>query len=574
MKLLAQLRLGALVWLLLVLGASAYVFLGYVETYRQCTRDLQAMVGYGLVLQAGNALSAERGPSNRLLSRERLDPADPAYAWLREARARTDQAFDRFERVRHDDATPTQAMVDDVHRARVMLMQGRQRIDALIGKALADRSAEDLQRVIDQMVEARAGLDAPIEYFSRQAASEASSQAGAIVMARIISDLREYGGRLGSMLVVPLLTQEPISPARQSTIDDLRGRIDQLHRLMTRDVGASHDITLAWARVEQGYFGQAMPLMDGLIARSGHGYGLTASSFTDQVIPELHSIEVLGDLFVQEAIGHVIQTRRHARDQMILLGVILLGFLCLLVVALRAADRLIVQPLFHASQEIIDLAQGKPIPPRHGHGRSAEIISLYAAIDVLRAHHRQSERVATERDELSKELRRLAYTDALTGLSNRRALDDMAGDPLGGSTPLKEQCGLILIDVDYFKSINDNYGHVVGDAVLKEVASCIRDVVAESHQVFRYGGEEFAVLSTGRSVEELCAVAEDIRYALARGTISVPPDIELQVTASFGVAVRSESIITWGDLLREADFALYRAKAMGRNQLVSAPERT
>lgn len=573
MKLLAQLRLGAFVLLLLVLGASAYVFVGYVETYRQCTRDLQAMVNYGLVLKVGNALSAERGPSNRLLSREKLVSTDPAYTALGDARARTDLAFDRFERAQRNNASSNQAIMDAVRQARTLLMQGRQRVDDLLGKSLADRTAEDLQAAIDQMIEARIELDAPIEYFSWQAASEASSLVGPIVMARIINDLREYGGRMGSMLMVPLLTQEPISPARKSAIEDLHGRIEQLHRLMARDVGSSRDITLARARVEQGYFGQAMPLMDGLVARSGSDYGLSASSFTDQVIPELHSIEVLGDLFVQQAVGQVTETRRHAREQMILLGVILIGFLCLLVVALRAADKWIVRPLFHASQEIIDLAQGRPGLQRHSQGHSAEIISLYDAIDVLREHHHQSERVAAERDELSKELHRMAYTDALTGLHNRRALDDMAGDLTVSSAPLMEQRGLILIDVDYFKSINDTYGHVVGDVVLREVAARIKEVAAGRHQVFRYGGEEFAVLSTDMSVDELCAVAEDIRHALARGTISAIPDIELLVTASFGVAVRSDSIATWFDLLREADLALYRAKAMGRNQLVPATER-
>lgn len=572
MKLLAQLRLGAFVLLMLVLGASAYVFLGYVETYRQSTRDLRAMVAYGLVLKVGNAVSAERGPSNRLLSRERPDAADAAYASLHEARSRTDQAFDRFERMRHDDASSTRTMMDDVRQARTALMQGRQRIDGLLGKSLAERSPQELQAAIDQMIDARVGLDPAIEHFSWQAARGASSQTGAIVMARVISDLREYGGRLGSMLMVPLLTQEPISPARKAAIEDMRGRIDELHRLLARDVGSSSDITLAMARVEQAYFGRAMPLMDGLIARSGSGYGLTGASFTDQVVPGLHSIEVLGDLFVQQAIGQVTDTRKHAREQMVLLGIILLGFLCLLVAALRAADRLIVRPLFHASQEIIDLAQGKPDAPRISQGHSAEIIALYDAIDVLREHHHLSERVAMERDELSKELHRLAYTDALTGLWNRRALDEMAGDLSGSSTPLVETHGLILIDVDYFKSINDTYGHVVGDVVLREVANRIKGIATGALQVFRYGGEEFAVLSTGKSLQELCAVAEDIRRVFARGSINVPPDIDLQVTASFGVAVRSESITTWFDLLREADFALYRAKAMGRNQLVSAAE--
>jgi diguanylate cyclase (GGDEF)-like protein len=312
-----------------------------------------------------------------------------------------------------------------------------------------------------------------------------------------------------------------------------------------------------------------LPLIDNLVARSGTGYKLRAAAFTNQVMPDLVDLEKLENLFMQRALAEVTTVRDDNRRHMLLSGAYLLAFYLFLAVVLRAAERLIIRPLLLARHEIINLANGDlRRTPRAGN--SAEVRALHEALDTLRRHHINSMQLAIERDELSKALRRQAHTDALTGLLNRHALEEITGDLSAEPVRLSKDRGLILVDVDYFKPINDEHGHIAGDLVLREVASRIMRLVNAPHMAFRYGGEEFAILTNGLPMKELCLLAENIRHAIAQGEILVHSALKLGVTASFGVAKGDANILTWLDLLNAADTALYKAKAQGRNQLVSA----
>ncbi|MFC3652973.1 GGDEF domain-containing protein [Dyella humi] len=578
MQLQAQLKVGAALLLAVAAGISAYVFVGYAQGYRQGARNLQALTSYDQVLKAGNAISAERAPSNILLT---LDPrAAQAYASTRadvaDARQHTDAALDQLDRLirarpEADSETPVLA------RARESLVKARADYDALARNAPSERSPQDLQTAIDILIVARKQLDPLIADFYREAVELAPDQAGTMQMARILSDLREYGGRLGSMLVVPLSTPEPIDPARRVIIATLRGRIDELRALMLARTGPDdqHDDAIERMRtqVERGFFGRTLALVDTLTTRSGTDYGIRAAAFTSQALPDLVALEKLEDLFVQRAIAHVTATQRHERVHMLLIGAFLLAFFLFLLAMLRAAESLVIRPLLLAKNEIVALANGDlRRAPRAGNSEEAR--ALHDAIDTLRQQHLRSMQLAIERDELSKALRRQAHTDALTGLLNRHALEEITGDLSAEPVRLSKGRGLILIDVDYFKPINDEHGHIVGDLVLREVGGRIRQLVKEPHMAFRYGGEEFAVLTNGLSMKDLCLLAEDIRRAISSDNIAAPGVSTLIVTASFGVAKGNLAVLTWLDLLNAADAALYQAKAQGRNQLVAAPTPT
>ena len=156
-----------------------------------------------------------------------------------------------------------------------------------------------------------------------------------------------------------------------------------------------------------------------------------------------------------------------------------------------------------------------------------------------------------------------ALTDALTGIPNKRALDDS----LARATSLGERHGqsqsLILCDLDHFKHINDQYGHVVGDHVLQQAAQELQKALRSSDEVYRFGGEEFAVLLPHTDEADARNVADRIRQFV--GTIRVNcGDTTISVTTSCGVAMRTseERADQW---LARADEALYRAKADGRN---------
>jgi two-component system cell cycle response regulator len=160
----------------------------------------------------------------------------------------------------------------------------------------------------------------------------------------------------------------------------------------------------------------------------------------------------------------------------------------------------------------------------------------------------------------------LAVTDALTGLRNRRYVFRHLESLLRAGTA----CGVLMIDVDRFKPLNDYYGHAAGDAALREVAARLREHVRASDVVARYGGEEFLVVMSGAGAEETAVIAERLRVAIGDRPIDLG-QAKLPVTVSIGSAL-SASNSEGEALIAAADSAMYRAKALGRNRVEAADE--
>ena len=158
-----------------------------------------------------------------------------------------------------------------------------------------------------------------------------------------------------------------------------------------------------------------------------------------------------------------------------------------------------------------------------------------------------------------------AHTDALTQVANRRALEENLRRECILALRQKSPLSIILIDIDHFKSINDNFGHDEGDRLLASVADCLKDCVRASDIVYRYGGEEFVILLSHTPIEGAELLAERIRYRLEHHTDSKL--CGLPVTASFGVSALKNQDDSPQSLLNRADKAMYRAKMMGRNQV-------
>lgn len=170
---------------------------------------------------------------------------------------------------------------------------------------------------------------------------------------------------------------------------------------------------------------------------------------------------------------------------------------------------------------------------------------------------------------LQRQLEQKALIDPLTGLSNRFWLEQMAGRLIERAQIAGTPLGLILMDVDHFKHYNDNYGHLAGDEALRVIGATLKRYLRAEDFAVRYGGEEFVVILQQVEADEVIGAARRLRRAIAEaaidgiGGISLPP-----VTASIGVALL-EPGQDFARLLAQADKALYKAKAMGRNRVVS-----
>jgi len=170
--------------------------------------------------------------------------------------------------------------------------------------------------------------------------------------------------------------------------------------------------------------------------------------------------------------------------------------------------------------------------------------------------------------QLYRELETRVHTDALTGLRNTRWLDETAPQETARGLRSGANIGVLLLDLDHFKLVNDTGGHAAGDQVLREVARVLRSVVRTGDDVVRFGGEEFLVLLHESGPEGALRVAEEIRAALSTGRAVANGT---RVTASIGVAVFPLHGSTLDDVIRVADLAMYEAKASGRDRAVPAP---
>lgn len=172
---------------------------------------------------------------------------------------------------------------------------------------------------------------------------------------------------------------------------------------------------------------------------------------------------------------------------------------------------------------------------------------------------------ARRNDNQRERLEHLATIDPLTGVKNRRSMDEELNRAVAGARRNAVPHALVLLDIDHFKKINDEHGHGVGDEVLTDIVALIEQSTRKSDQLFRYGGEEFVLLLPGVGATDLHAVMNNLQYVLRR-FLKHPGG---QVTASFGVALLQpdDTVDSW---LGRADTALYRAKETGRDRIIFA----
>ena len=161
----------------------------------------------------------------------------------------------------------------------------------------------------------------------------------------------------------------------------------------------------------------------------------------------------------------------------------------------------------------------------------------------------------------------MATTDGLTELYNHRFFQEQIRKQIKIAEKTKSNFSLILIDIDFFKKFNDNYGHQAGDAVLKHVAKTLKSCVRSQDFVCRYGGEEMTILLINTNHENGVKIAQNICNTIASKKFELSPELEVNITISLGVATYSENGKEPAELIEYADKCLYKAKENGRNQV-------
>jgi diguanylate cyclase (GGDEF)-like protein len=167
-------------------------------------------------------------------------------------------------------------------------------------------------------------------------------------------------------------------------------------------------------------------------------------------------------------------------------------------------------------------------------------------------------------------LQNYAIYDSLTGLFNRRYMEETLKREISRVARNREPLGLIMVDIDHFKQFNDTYGHAAGDMLLRSIGDFFKDRIRREDIACRYGGEEFVLILPGSSLENTCRRAEQLHEEIKRVRVRHRGSFISSVEVSMGVVVFSEHGTSAELLLESADKALYKAKAQGRNRIVVA----
>ena len=559
---------GCMIMLGFSLMLSATLILMYGRFYVRADKDLGLLTTFTRVLVAADRLSAERGPMNSVLGEE-VNPDSPAWHRLSDARKAADDALDAILRPLPGalDFSQDDDLVNAVGRLRLMIKRARRDADDLMRKPRAERTAEAIAYVLRGMFETVNQIRPLSMAAMAKITAEDESLAGPALMAQMLGELREYSGRLASIIMPYVAAKQPLTEATQFDLARTRERIVEIWQLAGRQAGLfPDDDALAGLRiaVNSTYFVRGMQLVDIAVARGRltGDFGITTGELTDRYVPTLRPIEDLKTGFLQAAFDRLDTQRSHALTWLVVMS-IAAGVIVLATVALIAAARhFVLKPLLSASDHIVALSNGQPLDELKSPTESIEMLRLFDALEGLRV-------TLGEREQHTEQLKVLSETDSLTGLINRR-LFDRIGHGDAEFDRLSRDVSIIMMDLDRFKGINDTYGHLAGDLVLKLAAQIVQGVCRKSDLAARYGGEEIAIVIFDQDAWVAMHIAERIRRDLEAEPLVLADGRTIPVTASFGVAQGRRGGSHWLPLIKAADAALYKAKATGRNRVCQA----
>ncbi|BAK73561.1 GGDEF domain-containing protein [Arcobacter sp. L] len=206
-------------------------------------------------------------------------------------------------------------------------------------------------------------------------------------------------------------------------------------------------------------------------------------------------------------------------------------------------------------------------------GKYVSIISYFSsflifatAIVMFGVFTHESDKQLINISRMNKKFKQLANVDALTGLYNRRFIDEQMDLIFKTAKEDKSFLSLVIFDIDFFKKVNDTFGHDAGDKVLQMIAKLANENFRQTDLVGRIGGEEFCIIFTNTNKENVLKIVDRFRKTIEEQTV-VYEQKNIKITSSFGISYLSQKIDSYTDLFKNADEALYKAKKDGRNRI-------
>nr|WP_199046601.1 GGDEF domain-containing protein [Dyella sp. ASV24] len=556
-----------------LLPFAAWMLLHQWTTYTESKDSLRDFDRFYVALIAMERLSVERLATAQMLgtgtARGVLEQTE-----LRDARHAVD---DQLQTLTHafDSAACNHCgeLATSLGTLTANLHSTRDQADTLLA-ASQPPNASDTADVIDRLVNCGSRLSSLAAASVSTSVQHEPDAVRYVYVASFAALLRDHAGQLGAQVTQVLTSDHPMSTETYRRIEQSIGKIKLLHWLSATIVAQREELpNRLIARIDAGYLDAGLAYAQATADTASTGAkAVPVAEFDRRYIASLAPITDLRD----EALRLVSFTLRQDEQKQRLRLSLSVGAFALLTAFLvfisRQFHRKIVKPFVDARRFVLDVTTNKGRITTTPQGYRGEIRDLFSALSALKESNDRRFELEKERERLIQELRLMAETDFLTGLLNRRSFERRAIDMLSDRRNNDGWISLTAFDVDYFKRINDTYGHEAGDMALRKLSELAREAWRVDDIVGRTGGEEFAVMARVKVPEDSTVAARRLMDRLRREIITTVDGRSFSLTISCGVTyARSADIPSLEALMRQADNLLYEAKVSGRDRIELSP---
>ena len=526
------------------------------QSYLKAVRTSDELHALQEVAILANKISKERAPANKVLS-STPEEIHQRQQELEIYRKEVDQQFEHTAKVLQQVGFPhlSQRLESAV---RPSLEQGRLQIDSYAKIPWEQRNAQALDQAIAAMFKAWDSCRTILKGVVIASNTTSTSQNNFISQILFLSDLRDQAGRAASIIMAYVTFEQPIPAANLTRAMQVQYRIHYLWDLigtLQPEEDKTEEFNRLHNAVDTVFIQKGLPIVSSLVEESIQQvpYHLTGTELTNAMVDKFATVVDLQS-YLLEYSNQVAEREKSSHLQQ-LLWTVLLSFVSLgaAIATMIFARKSVFQPLIEARQILFTLSENGDTKAlsSNAHTKSE---SLFTAIQRL-------QQMLQQRDALEFRLKNIAHSDPLTGLANRFALEEYTRFLESHPSQFSQTC-LMIIDIDHFKQVNDQYGHIIGDEVIQFVAQCLKDNVRTSDLLVRYGGDEFLVLIENIDFDNARKIADKIRSEVEGAYILSENGDQIQVSVSVGVAIGAQS---WISLFTKADKALFVAKGQGRN---------